>query len=130
MTHELVQKLREIIDEKHRRAIEALETIGTYLDEVPAGRNGSAGLGTPTSAFVAVTSRLPPPPPGSTSIRGRVLECLKGPDFASVDTILATYPTLDKKQIWGVITAPDLKDRIERVQTPEGAAYRLKPKSD
>jgi hypothetical protein len=125
MPHELVQKLREIIDEKHRRAIDALETIGAYLDEVPAGSNGSN--------FIAVTSgassfKLPSPPPGSMSIRGRVLECLKGPEFSSVDTILARYPTLDKKQIWGVITAPDLKDRIERVQTPEGAAYRLKPK--
>ncbi len=126
MPHELVQRLREIIDEKHRRAIEALETIGGYLDEVPDRSNGTSTL----KAHLRPLFEAPAPAALPASIRGRVLDCLKGPEFASVDQILATNPALDKKQIWGVITAPDLKDRIERVTTPGGAAYRLKPKSD
>jgi hypothetical protein len=126
MSKELVQKLREIIDEKHRRAIAALDTIGAYLDEVPANSNGAVPsverVTRPASEFVL--SR-PVPKLERKSIRARVLESITGKNV-TVEEILAACPGVEKRQVWGVITAPDLRDKIEKSQFPGGTAYRLK----
>jgi hypothetical protein len=122
MSHDLVQKLREIIDGQHRRAIEALETIEGYLDDVPESSSSasidlSQGGQSLTARIQATRDR---------SIRERVFASI-GAGYKSVEGILRDHPDLDKKQVWGVITAPDVRDRIDRATTPEGTVYRLKP---
>jgi len=125
MTNELLQQLRAAIDDKHRRAIEALDTIGTYLDEVPKSSNG---LGSHIERHGRLAEKLLANQ--AASIRARVLESIRGPSYATIDAILADHPTLNKRQVWGVITAPDLKDRIERTTGHAGTAYRLKPQEE
>jgi hypothetical protein len=132
MSNELVQKLREIIDEKHRRAIAALDTIGAYLDEVPADSNGavpSVERVTRPASEVAleVLSRpvRPVPKLERKSIRSRVLESITG-RYATVEEIVGDCPGITKKQVWGVLTAPDLRDSILVGTGGPENAYRLK----
>jgi hypothetical protein len=109
-----------------RAVIEALEVLerfypGARLIVPDQGSNGRSSL--PESR---VHSRPLPRQVAPGSNRGMVSTVL-AEGWTSIAEIAATTK-LSKKQIYGVLTAPDFKDQIERRDLGEGPEkeYRLK----
>jgi hypothetical protein len=129
MPNEIIQNLRRIIDEKHQRAIDALGTIAAYLEDAPLPANGSvAGVERvmqPVRNEIGSAHGRPVPRLERKSIRSTVLECITG-QYATVDEILLNCPGVTKRQVWGVLTAPDLKDVILRGTDGPETAYRYR----
>jgi len=111
MTLPLVKDLRRAIDEQHQEALQALAAIRCYLEQPSLCRTCTERL----SEQPALTGNGP-------SIRERVLEQIRE-QSRSVRDIEATTG-LTKRQVRGVISAPDLKDRIERTSHNGTVHYR------
>lgn len=108
MSNPSIEQLRERIDAKHAAAIQALDTLASYLDEVPESRVAHATTQGP--------ARPLSPPPGS--IRAKVLEIISG-HWVTVPEI-EHRTGLTTRQIRGVLTAPDVTNVIERRDPPGG----------
>ncbi|MBW3539309.1 MAG: hypothetical protein KY476_03490 [Planctomycetes bacterium] len=100
-----------MIDAKHRAAVEALDLIAAYLDELPEDVGGSA-----MSALVvarrngsAKAARPQTQPRNARPLRESVIERLEF-GAATVQEI-ADDTGLEVRQVRGVVNAPDLKNR-------------------
>src|SRR5437660_2256188 len=96
-----VQELRERIDAKHRRALEALSELEGYLAERESAHADNGAVSTRRRKYQRK--------PGST-IRDKVLAVIS--KWATVDQV-CEETGLTVKQVRGVLHAPGLKGRVE-----------------
>ena len=111
MTLTLVKDLRKAIDDKHQEALQALAAIRCYLEQPSLCHTGTEG-----------SSEEPAPKGNGRSIREQVLEQIREQSRSVRD--IETVTGLTKRQVRGVISAPDLKDRIERTAHSGTVQYR------
>jgi hypothetical protein len=107
----LIDQLREKIDAEHKEAMKALERLAAYLPNGSAGasKHGLRTDGTPVSR-------------GQGSQRDLILAVIQS-DWATAD-VISERSGLTKKQVQGVVNAPDLKDRVQRRGGKNGREYR------
>ena len=111
MTLPLVTDLKKAINEKHQNAMQALETIRCYLEQ-------------PSLRYTHTEEPFEQPPLGGNgrSIREQVVEqiCEQSKSVRDIETVTG----LTKRQVRGVLSAPDLKDRIDRTIQSGTVHYR------
>ena len=99
MSNPIIQKLRQAIDAKHAEALESLDKLAAYLENVSVSQpNGKS----PT--------KKPPPRQGTGKIRNPVLAAFRQ-GFLSVQAV-AEQTKLTPLQVRGVVLAPALKARF------------------
>lgn len=124
MSNSLVQQLREIIDSKHKAAVVALDTIGQYLDEVPLTNKSNLGL-----QEKAKVVRKQKRSGRKVSIRDQIIAILEEQESATI-AAMSEITGLEKRQIRGVVNAPDLKDSMILQSEHDGkAVYSLRNKN-
>jgi len=125
MHNQLVLELRERIDAKHREALAALDKLAAYLEEIAVshrtnGMDVADGLQRLLPLGQVVATDL--------SIRGRVLNVLRHGD-ATVASI-AERTRLEKRQVRGVVNAPDMRGKIISDQRDDTTYYTLADSDD
>ncbi|HEY7159152.1 MAG TPA: hypothetical protein VH575_34730 [Gemmataceae bacterium] len=108
---ELADKLRERIEAKHAKALQALSELEAYLEDPDLLRENGA---TEALSKSSVTSSAMPKTRQrrEDSFRARVLSVITA-SWASVNAI-ATQTGLNVRQVRGVINAPGVARQLER----------------
>lgn len=109
MARPLYEQMREAVEAKHKRALQALEELRDYLDEATPSANDHASLVRPAKQ---------PPRKGTGKIRPAVLAAMKD-RFRSVQEV-AAETGFTKLQVRGVVLSPSLKDKFSKQPQSDG----------
>jgi hypothetical protein len=122
---ELADKLRLQIEERHAKALEALQVLTDYLDD-PSLLNGTSTAidNTPAPAPAQLPVRRRGRNAGG-SFRSRVLAVITT-EWATIGAV-AERTGLEVRQVRGVISAPSLARMLERRNSVNGLEYHLRP---
>ncbi len=121
MTLQTVDQLRQAIDAKHARAIEALKTVAEYLEEQQISNGEHKMPRTPKA-------KKHSPRAGTGNIRNAVLAVFRE-GYASIrDTAEKTGFT--PSQVRGVVSAPALKDSFVKKETDGITRYHYQEKPE
>lgn len=117
-----IEELRQRIDGKHERALQALEEIKDYLDEGESKplKNGSAA----TLPSPAPTLRPKGKRRKGGSIRDRVL-AHTDQDWTTAEHV-SKQTGLTVKQVRGVLHAPGVKEKVEKREVDGTMQYKTK----